>query len=248
MTGYVKMYDGLGRDAAPIARTFPGAQMVAGYVDGLYVWSTVEWDLFPKAKHVLISAIPGSQQAMTADAADCEGGDYTPAQAAAWAHAKKAAGYYRPTIYCNLSNADAVRVATGSLILGVDYDIWLAWYNGDPAQFEFADGRKAVAHQYEADISGGIADVSAVYDAEWPRRTAPQPARKEWREWVTAGDDSLAGLAAKLGYGPATLLADTAKHYGWFGDALGNYIKGVFEGTVKPTDPMPKGCRFWVYA
>lgn len=75
----------------------------------------------------------------------------------------------------------------------------------------------------------------------------PAPS-KTWKEWDTAGQASLAELAAKLDVGIATLLSNTVKHYGYFDGTLGNYIKGVFEGTVKPTDPMPKGCRLWVLA
>lgn len=167
------MYDGLNSDASAIARAFPNAKYVAGYVDGLYVWSSADWELFPHATHIRISAIPGSSTALTADVADCETGDYTPAQAAAWAVAKRKAGCFRPTIYCNLSTAPAVRAATGSLVLGVDYDMWLADYTGRPFEYTFSDGRKAVLTQFSD--AGGFYDESAVYDSGWPHRSAPKP-------------------------------------------------------------------------
>lgn len=182
------MYDGLGRDAEAIAKAFPGAQLAAGYVDGLFVWSQAEWDLFPHAQHVRITAIPGSSAAMSADVADCETGDYTPDSAAAWAHAKRAAGYDRPTIYCNLSTSEAVRVATGSLVLGVDYDLWIADWTGSSHSIRFSDGRSAAATQFE---SFSFYDISSVYNDAWPVRSShnpPPPPKGPFRHVVPAGN------------------------------------------------------------
>jgi len=179
------MYDGIPADIPAIVRDFGDPQMVAGYVDGIYAWSQADWDQFPKAAKLRISAIPGSAQALTAHIADCETGDYTPASAAAWAAAKKAKGEW-PTIYANLSNVLEVRQATGKMVLGADYDIWLAWYNGDPAQYVFGDGKKVVAKQY---ISTNSYDKSEVYRDSWPDKpTAPPPPKGPFRHVVPAGN------------------------------------------------------------
>lgn len=198
MTDIVRMYDGIAGDAASIAKAFPGATMVAGYVDGQFVWQQSDWNMFPKAQHILVSAIPGSSTAMTADVADCEDGDYDAAQAASWARAKIKAGYYRPTIYTSLDNAQAVRDATGSLILGVDYDLWIADYDGLPKQVVFSDGRKAALKQYN---DFNFYDISAVFDDAWPHRKAPKPVNHGPVRHVAPNGNtySLEGLAAHNG-------------------------------------------------
>ena len=239
------MYDGIAADAAAIAKAFPNAEMVGGYVDGKFVWGPAQWGLFPKAKKVLISAIPGSSEAMTADVADCETGDYTPVQAAAWAHAKRAAGYDRPTIYCSLDVTGAVRTATGSLLLGQDYDLWVAHYTGAAHEITFPDGKTAAATQYQ---SFSFYDISAVYDSGWPHRKAPA-VEKQWREWTSAGDYSLNDFAYKVaGKPPSTLLRETAVHYGVFDPILAGYLNELASGKIAATAKLPKGSRFWVYA
>jgi hypothetical protein len=208
------MFDGIAQNAQAIAKAFPSASLIAGYVDGRFAWSTAQWDLFPHAAHVKISAIPGSTTALTADVADCETGDYTPVQAGSWVFAKKKAGYHRPTVYCSLSNAPQVRVATGSLVLGIDYDMWLALWDNNPAQYVFPDGRLPAAKQYNHDISGGIADISAVYPDGWPFRTAPGPAPSgPYRHVVAQGNThSLYRIAADRGTDEDKLIALSQAH------------------------------------
>lgn len=167
------MFDGIAGDAAAIHAAFPNAPMVGGYVDGNFEWTQEDWDLFPNAKHVRISAIPGSANALTADVADCETGDYTAEEAASWARAKKAAGYDRPTIYCNLSTAPEVRAATGNMILGQDYDMWAADPTGTPHKVTFSDGRSASVTQFKF---ATFYDASESYDSGWPHRTKSDPA------------------------------------------------------------------------
>jgi GH25 family lysozyme M1 (1,4-beta-N-acetylmuramidase) len=65
-------------------------------------------------------------------------------------------------------------------------------------------------------------------------------------EYVTAGQFSLAQLAAKLGVPPSTLLRMTAVHYKSFGDPLAAYLNALHAGTKPASTPLPKGIRFWV--
>lgn len=182
---YRTMYDGINSDAPAIARAFPTTPMVAGYIDGNFTWSQSDWNLFPHAVHVYITYTASVD---SGDVIDCESGDATPDQAAAWVRMRKSKGYYRPTIYCNLDTAPAVRQATGNMILGEDYDMWIAWYNGDPTQFVFSDGRKAVAKQYLSP-AGGFYDKSSVYSSTWPTRTDPKPTAKgPYEHIVPAGN------------------------------------------------------------
>lgn len=157
-------YDGVNADAAAIHAKFPDTGMVAYYIDGEFTWTAAEIALFPDAEHVTITVLAGK-----ADVADCENGNLTPEQAAQWVRDRRAEGYFRPTVYCSLSTVEAVREATGDLVLGVDYDLWVAEYNGT------ADSAYpgSVAHQY---LNTPGYDTSAVYDDGWPHRTPPAPA------------------------------------------------------------------------
>jgi hypothetical protein len=172
------MYDGINSLAAGIRQRFPDAAMVAGYIDGRFVWTQAEWNLFPHALHVLVAV---SSSTNAGDVIDCEAGDATPAEAAAWVRMRRAAGYYRPTIYCSRSVIPAVRQATGNLVLGRDYDIWCADYTGQPHQVT-APGSPAAncaATQY---LNTNAYDASIVYDDGWPHRSAP--AAKPSGDWV----------------------------------------------------------------
>jgi len=153
------------RNPEEIAQLLGTAILVGGYVDGRFAWTGTQWGLFPAANHVTITAIPGSPQAPGAKVADCENGDYTPAQAASWAHGRHDRGEW-PTVYCSLDLIPAVRQATGSLVLGTDYDIWCADWTGSPHQVpgcaatQYASGTM-LAKPY---------DLSAVYRGSWPAR------------------------------------------------------------------------------
>lgn len=165
------MYDGINSLAAGIARAFPNAAKVAGYVNGYYAWSQAEWNLFPHADHVTISV---TASANAGDVLDVEAGDAAPNQTAGWIAMRKAAGLYRPTIYCSRLVIPAVRAGTGSYILDRDYDIWCADYTGSPHQVTAPGTPVATcaATQYQSTANW---DVSIVYDEAWPHRKAPAP-------------------------------------------------------------------------
>jgi hypothetical protein len=158
------MYDGINSDAAGIARLNP--LYVAGYLDGAYAWTAAEWALFPRSVKVQVVITASANEG---DVLDVETGDASPGQTAGWIQMRKAAGYYRPTIYCNLSTVAAVRTGTGKYVLGEDYDLWVADYDNSTAEVYAG----AVAKQYKT-TSGD--DVSIVFDTAWPHRKAPQNA------------------------------------------------------------------------
>ena len=76
--------------------------------------------------------------------------------------------------------------------------------------------------------------------------SGPRPPEGFHGEYVTAGQFSLAQLAAKLGVPPSTLLRMTAVKYKTFGDPLAEYLNALHSGTRPPGTPLPKGIRFWV--
>lgn len=167
----IYMYDGVNSLAPVISQLFPHADMIAGYLSGSFAWAESDWGRFPQATHISIAT---SAAVNAGDVLDVEQGDATPSQTAGWIAMRKAAGYYRPTIYCSLSAIPAVRAGTGGYILAQDYDIWVAWYMGSPIQVA-AQGLPAancVATQY---MSTAEYDVSAVFDPDWPHRAAPVP-------------------------------------------------------------------------
>lgn len=166
------MFDGVRADAAAIRQAFPDAQMVAGYIDGdeAQVWTEADWALFgPQVTKVQISRVAANG---IGDVLDVEPLLATPGQAGAWIAARKHAGYSRPTIYCPLSLVPEVRTATGSYILGRDYDIWEAHFDGlssaDPVPG--LPTARFAAKQYQARQQW---DVSAVFDDGWPHRKPP---------------------------------------------------------------------------
>lgn len=165
------MYDGINSDASYIhAHYGSGAELVAGYVGGSYVWTQADWNLFPNAVHVYITPT-ASHTGKGVDVLDVETGDATAAQTEGWIKAQKAAGYARPTIYTSLSNVAAVRAGTGAYVLGQDYDLWVADYDNSTAS-PYAG---CAAKQYKNEAND---DMSVVYDAGWPHRSGSTPPAK----------------------------------------------------------------------
>jgi hypothetical protein len=156
------MYDVVASGAAALAKDFPQAPMIAYYINGRYAWTTPEISLFPHSAHVtiVVSVINAG------DVLDVEAGDATPAQTQGWIAMRKASGLFRPTIYCSLATVPAVRAGTGRFVLGRDYDLWVADWDGKTT----VPYPLAVAKQYRN--TPGY-DESVVFDAGWPHRQAP---------------------------------------------------------------------------
>jgi hypothetical protein len=128
------------------------AQVVAGYIDGDYAWSSEDWNKFPNAEKVLIT-VTGS---LIGNVADVENGDMTPEQAPEWIRAKQSAGRRGVTIYCNRATLGSVWQACR----GHCYYIWVADWSGSP----HAIGG-TVATQY-SNVNNAY-DMSRVYSQEW---------------------------------------------------------------------------------
>jgi hypothetical protein len=221
----VLMYDGINALAAGIAREFPNAAMVAGYINGAYAWSQQDWNLFPHAVHVQVTI---TASVNSGDVLDVEAGDATPDQAAGWIAMRKAAGYYRPSIYCSLSVIPAVRAGTGSYVLGTDYDIWVADYTGSAHEVTAPGSPSATcsATQYESTANY---DVSMVYDDGWPHRksltSTPAPTKLPAPAGISVTVD---GRVADFGWGAVpgakTYLFQVVHHNaaGAYGESVAN--------------------------
>jgi hypothetical protein len=150
------------------ARDIPtSAQVVAGYVDGLYRWSPADWARFPNARHVLVAVSPYTNGGHVLDV---ETGDATPAQAPNWIKMRQAAGV-TPSVYVNRSNVGAVLGACHAA--GVSgFGVWLADWTGAP---HLAAGTYATQYSHPP-FSGGHYDLSQVADY-WPGvDPKPEPA------------------------------------------------------------------------
>ena len=140
------------------------APIVAGYIDGIYAWKQSDWDRFPNAIHVTISAIGVS----VANIVDVEPGCVWPVEnAVPWVQRARAAGY-DPTVYCNWQN-HLTNVKAAFIRAGVrEPHYWVAKYDGVR---EVPQG--TIGKQHSAPEAPGIAkapghyDISSVADY-WP--------------------------------------------------------------------------------
>jgi hypothetical protein len=151
-------------DSVTAARLPADAKLVGAYVDGMYANEAAVRARCPQARVVTITV----RGEAGADVIDCETGDATPAEAAAWAAAERAAGRL-PTIYCNLSTWPAVKAAVAAQhVTSVSY--WIAHYDG---QAVMVDG--AVAKQYQERTDQNL-DYSIAADY-WPGVDPPVTAQ-----------------------------------------------------------------------
>jgi hypothetical protein len=161
-------------DSVTAADIPAGAGRVAGYVDGLYRWSTNDWLRFPGARITRIAVNPATD---AGNAGDVEQGDMTPQTAAAWAARRLTAGEPRVLVYCNRSTRAAVESALRSMLPDPELarvGLWIATLDG--TQMVPAGPLPVVMVQYAgANMSGGHYDLSLVYDATWPGPAGPVP-------------------------------------------------------------------------
>lgn len=157
------MYDGINADASLIAGVAKREDLVCWYAAGnSYIWTDAEKALFLPGQLVSITLTADFTEA---DVLDVEIGGATPDQTGGWITRKKAAGYLRPTVYCSLGTVPAVRAGTGRWVLGRDYDLWVADWNGARS----LPYPSAAAKQY---ADPGAYDISVVFDDNWPHRKA----------------------------------------------------------------------------
>jgi hypothetical protein len=158
------MYDSVTARDIPLS-----ARMVAGYVDGPYAWSPFDWLIHASARKVRITVTGGT---LNAHAADVERGDLTPAQGAAWAKRKLAAGE-TPWLYFSLSREAEILAALAAL--GIDHrkvGFWTAQWTGVP---HLAGGAGMTQYDHPPH-SGGHYDLSLALDYLPGIDPAPKPA------------------------------------------------------------------------
>ena len=156
------MYDGINTDAHLIPAT---AQLVAGYVDGLYAWSAADWARFPNAVKVRIAVFATTDDGHVLD---CEPGNATPAESVDWVLMRRKAGV-DPTVYCG-KNTWWGEIRAAFQARGVpEPHYWVADYSVNQTSPAIPAG--AIALQY---TDTGPYDLSVVAD-HWPG-IDPKPA------------------------------------------------------------------------
>ncbi|MBS2962909.1 hypothetical protein KGA66_07635 [Actinocrinis puniceicyclus] len=145
------MYDGVDASLLPTS-----AELVGGYVDGLYRWSAANWTRFPDAVKVRIAVFPTTNDGHVLDV---EPGNATPAESVDWVLMRRHAGV-DPTVYMSYSTWPQLRSAFQARGVAEPH-YWVALYDGVatiPAG--------AVAKQYYNNNQLGY-DLSVVAD-HWP--------------------------------------------------------------------------------
>lgn len=185
-------------DSVDVSTIPANAQIVAGYVDGLYANVGSMQRRFPNAVVVRIAV---SSRTNDGHVLDVEPGDATPATAVGWVEMRRRAGA-DPSVYCNTSQWPAVRKAFRDANIPEPH-YWVAQWDGKAI---LPTG--AIAKQYaNPTLSHGQYDVSIVADF-WPGVDAahnPRPVPSPATYTVVAGD-TLSGIAAKYGLSLATIL------------------------------------------
>lgn len=153
------MYDSTRPAAIPT-----NAEMVAGYVDGIYRWRPEDWARFPRAVKVEISAI-GTDRGTVVDVE--QGCVWPPENAVPWVQRARARGV-DPTVYCNWMNDLGPTRAAFDRAGVAQPHYWVAKYDGIA---EIPKG--TVGKQYRAPEgptwapAPGHYDMSAIADY-WP--------------------------------------------------------------------------------
>ena len=190
------MYDSTDPFAIPA-----DAQMVAGYVDGLYAWPYNGWARFASARQVRIAAVSLD---LSAHVLDIESGAMSPAQGAEFVRLKRARGEH-PSLYFSESRLGEIQAAL--VAAGLDpyhsYSAWVALWDGRNEQW---DG--AVAHQFADPLSsGGHWDLSWVADY-WEGvdglpsaspTSGPGVSIENWAGLVLTVEADIPGFGAELG-------------------------------------------------
>lgn len=145
------MYDGVDATRLPTS-----AQLVAGYVDGLYKWSDANWARFPNSVKVRVAVF---SQTNDGQVLDVEPGNATPAQSVDWVLMRRRAGV-DPSVYMNTSTWPTVRSAFQARGVAEPH-YWVAQYDGIAT---IPSG--AIGKQYYNNNDLGY-DLSVVAD-HWP--------------------------------------------------------------------------------
>ncbi len=141
-------------DSVTAANIPADAELVAGYIDGMYAWSEADWARWAHVPQVRIAVFASTNDG---NCLDVEQGCSAPEDAPGWVHRRREAGA-DPTVYCSESPWATVRAAFAAQGEPEPH-WWVANYN---KELTIPEG--AVAHQYW-DFGPYDSSVAADY---WP--------------------------------------------------------------------------------
>lgn len=238
-------------DSVDLGQVPADAQAVAGYVGGRWPTAAQIPGRFPRARLLTIAVSAGED----ADCLDIETGDATPGDAAGWYGRQKARGVTRPCLYASagLMESGVVPAIRAAGIARPAVRLWSAHYTGSahicgPGSCGLmsvpADGTQWTDRALGRDLDASV--LAANFFA--PLAAAARPATAGPRPWVTAGMDSLRGLAAAHGTRPCTVLRLTAEHspHGQYPAGVAAWLDAVFAGEADPSGHVPAGLRLWL--
>ena len=233
------MYDGVDATKLPVS-----AQLVAGYVDGLYAWSDANWARFPNSVKVRVAVFA---QTNDGQVLDVEPGNATPAQSVDWVLMRRRAGV-DPTVYMNTSTWPTVRDAFQAR--GVrEPHYWVAQYDGVASIPSGAIGKQ---YYNNNDLGYDLSIIADYWPGVDPAPFAPTPAAPPVRRndmhvdlklntpvvftnpAAVLGDTSTLLLASDFGDATVRVAVFSLKAGSW---AIQNYNVGHFTGAVKVALP-----------
>jgi len=170
-----------------------GLDVVAGYADGIYEWSSAGWSRFTPPIIPLSIVVFASD---VGDILDVERGNAAPSDVPGWLDRFNRPGRRRGTVYCNRNTIAEVRMWAGAR----PFDWWAATLDGTT---DGTDG--AVAVQWKgSDRTGGHYDESVILDDSWAGSVpapapAPAPVPHSANTYTVVPGDTLSGIAARYG-------------------------------------------------
>jgi len=237
------MFDGVTPGAVPA-----GAQLYAGYLDGMYQSYSALAARYPDAVHVPIAV---SAYLNAGAVLDVEAGDATSEQAVNWVLLRRLTGA-DPTVYCNTSTWSYVRAAFQTHDVPEPH-YWVAQYVADPTRVP-AIPTGAVALQY---YDYGGYDASVVLD-HWPGVDLPLPTTPPTTLEDDVNTTSVSGRAGlswaagsrhvvQVGYDPAggdpVLRVVLVLTTGPLVDPQWTFTKGLGTGTYQIPSEHLAACR-----
>jgi hypothetical protein len=126
---------------------------------------------------------------------------------------------------------------------------WASYGGWSPTIWQYSDDVSLNgAHvDFNVFLGSGPTDVATLAE-EFTSvvTTGSLPDQSTWHELTTAGDQSLAQIAAACSMDVSALLRATACHYGFFDAVTKDHGNSVFNGTLSADSDVPAGAELWV--
>lgn len=218
----------------------PDVELVAGYINGPYRWTSAEWARFPDSIRVEISVRSNEYIGTVLDVEP--GAVWPPSEAVDWVIARRAAGII-PTVYCGYSNWAMVKAAFNARRVNQPL-WWVAKWDGDGTTIPHG----AIAKQY-VNIEP-LYDINVAEDywpgIDQPPNTAPKEDHMYTFE-LKPGTNTRDCVPIPVDRSVAVTLVTngeaTVKALGWIAPAGGNGYSQTFAVEDKGAETIrpPRG-------